>query len=185
MEQNNYHDELNKQNIRKLREILATLPPFCKQFFRGVDNIYGSRTKIAYAYDLGTFFHFLHEENAYCSTMEIRSFPLTLLDQITVTDLEEYMSYLRYYIKDGKEYTNDERGIMRKVATLKSFYNYFFRKEKIEKNPAALVQLPKRHDKTIIRFDPDEVAMFPASGTRTPYLEAISLVISPTIGICI
>ena len=50
MEQNNYHDELNKQNIKKLREILTTLPPFCKQFFRGVENIYGSRTKIAYAY---------------------------------------------------------------------------------------------------------------------------------------
>ena len=68
MEQNNYHDELNKQNIRKLREILTTLPSFCRQFFRGVDNIYGSRTKIAYAYDLRIFFDFLlykQEENCY------------------------------------------------------------------------------------------------------------------------
>ena len=30
------------------------------------------------------------------------------------------------YYKDGKEYTNDERGSVRKLASLKSFYNYFF-----------------------------------------------------------
>lgn len=155
-----YHVMVNKRNELKLRELQKELPEFCKEFFLGIEQSTQSRTRIAYAYDLGTFFHFLHEENPYCSKMEIRDFPLSLLDKITVTDVEEYMSYLRYYTKDGKEYTNDERGIMRKIASLKSFYNYFFRKEKIEKNPAALVQLPKRHDKAIIRFDIDEVAKF-------------------------
>ena len=155
-----YHVTVNKRNELKLRELLKELPEFCKEFFLGIEQTTQSRTRIAYAYDLGTFFHFLHEENSYCSKMEIRSFPLSLLDQITVSDLEEYMSYLRYYEKDGKEYTNDERGIMRKISTLKSFYNYFFRKEKIEKNPAALVSLPKLHEKNIVRFDIDEVAMF-------------------------
>ncbi len=155
-----YHVMVNKRNELKLRELQKELPEFCKEFFLGIEQATQSRTRIAYAYDLGTFFHFLHEENSYCAKMEIRDFPLSLLDRITVTDIEEYMSYLRYYTKDGKEYTNDERGIMRKIATLKSFYNYFFRKEKIEKNPAALVQLPKRHDKNIIRFDIDEAAMF-------------------------
>lgn len=155
-----YHVMVNKRNELKLRELQKELPEFCKEFFLGIEHETQSRTRIAYAYDLGTFFHFLHEENSYCAKMEIRDFPLSLLDKITVTDMEEYMSYLRYYTKDGKEYTNDERGIMRKVATLKSFYNYFFRKEKIEKNPAALVQLPKRHDKNIIRFEADEVALF-------------------------
>ena len=48
---------------------------------------------------------------------------------------------------------------MRKISSLKSFYNYFFRVEKIKTNPAALVQLPKLHDKEIIRLDIDEVAM--------------------------
>lgn len=155
-----YHVMVNKRNELKLRELQKELPEFCKEFFLGIEQTTQSRTRIAYAYDLGTFFHFLHEQNSYCAKMEIRSFPLSLLDRITVTDIEEYMSYLRYYTKDGKEYTNDERGIMRKIACLKSFYNYFFRKEKIEKNPAALVQLPKRHDKNIIRFEADEVALF-------------------------
>ena len=60
-ENKNYHDELNKKNILKLRELLAGLPPFCKQFFRGIEDVTASRTRIAYAYDLKVFFEFIHE----------------------------------------------------------------------------------------------------------------------------
>ena len=56
MENTNYHEDIDKKNILKLRKMIENLPPFCRQFFRGVDHIYGSRTKIAYAYDLGIFF---------------------------------------------------------------------------------------------------------------------------------
>ena len=155
-----YHDMVNKRNQLKLRELQKELPEFCKEFFLGIEQQTQSRTRIAYAYDLGIFFHFLHTQNAYCSKMEIQDFPIYILDMVTATDIEEYLSYLRYYVKDGKEYTNDERGLVRKLASLKSFYNYFFCKERIEKNPAALVKLPKRHEKTITRFDVDEVALF-------------------------
>ena len=87
-------------------------------------------------------------------------FRLEHLDQLTVTDLEEYMEYLKYrFNENNKEMINKERGIMRKISSLKSFYNYFFRVEKIKTNPAALVRLPKLHDKEIIRLDIDEVAM--------------------------
>lgn len=47
---------------------------------------------------------------------------------------------------------------MRKISSLKSFYNYFYHRELIKNNPAALVSLPKLHDKDIIRLDVDEVA---------------------------
>ena len=59
----NYHDELNKKNVLKLREILSTLPPFCRQFFRGMEDVTATRTRIAYAYDLRVFFEFIHETN--------------------------------------------------------------------------------------------------------------------------
>lgn len=68
-------------------------------------------------------------------------FRLEHLDQLTVTDLEEYMEYLKYrFNENNKEMINKERGIMRKISSLKSFYNYFFRVEKIKTNPAALVR---------------------------------------------
>lgn len=68
------------------------------------------------------------------------------------------MEYLSYYEKDGKDYSNDERGKARKLAALRSFYHYFYTSELIEKDVAALVSMPKLHQKAIIRLDPDEVA---------------------------
>lgn len=162
MEQNNYHDEINKQNIRKLREIITTLPPFCKQFFKGVDNIYGSRTKIAYAYDLRIFFDFLHQNHPYGKTMDILNYPLDILDKVKREDIEDYMEYLSLYSKETDDFesdiTNEERGKSRKLASLRSFYNYFFRNEMIQTNPASLVPMPKLHKKEIIRLEPNEVA---------------------------
>ncbi len=164
MEQQNYHDEINKQNIRKLREILTTLPPFCRQFFRGVENIYGSRTKLAYAYDLRIFFDFLHQNHSFGKTMEIIEYPLEILDKVKREDIEDYMEYLSLYNKTLEEnqetdVTNEERGKSRKLASLRSFYNYFFKNELIQTNPAALVSMPKLHTKEIIRLEPNEVAL--------------------------
>ena len=114
-ENTNYHDELNKKNILKLRELLAGLPPFCKQFFRGIEDTTASRTRIAYAYDLKVFFEFIHETNGVYRKKDIVDFPLSILDEIGREDIEEYMEYLSYYRKDGVEYTNDERGKKRKL----------------------------------------------------------------------
>lgn len=161
MEKNNtnYHEEINKKNIVHLRELLDTLPPFCSQYFRGMQEYTSSRTRIAYAYDLRVFFEYMHENNPGFQKMKIRDYPLEMLDQITRLDIEEYLEYCSYYIKDGKEYMNDERGKSRKLASLRSFYNYFFRNELIEKNPASLVPMPKLHQKEIVRLDADEVAI--------------------------
>ena len=140
--------------------MMKALPPFCAEFFRGIEPRTSTRTRIAYAYDLSVFFDFLKKENPVFAKMERMDFKLEQLDQITVTDLEEYMEYLKYrFNEQNHEIMNQERGIMRKISSLKSFYNYFFRTEKLTTNPAALVRLPKLHDKEIIRLDVDEVAL--------------------------
>ena len=155
----NYHDQKNADNMIKLREITATLPSFCKDFFLGIKDTTSTRTRLAYAYDLRIFFEFLHENNPVCSKMDITDIPISILDQIKPIDITEYLDYLSYYEKGDESITNDERGKQRKLASLRSFYNYFFRSEMIEKNPASLVQMPKLHKKEIIRLDPDEVAL--------------------------
>lgn len=155
----NYHDQQNIHNVQKMRAVMETLPSFCKQFFRGITEYTSARTRLAYAYDIRVFFEFLHDENAYCRKMEITEFPLSILERLTREDIEEYLEYLSYYEKDGKIYTNDERGKKRKLASLRSFYAYFYEAELIEKNPAALVPLPKMHEKEIVRLDADEVAI--------------------------
>mgnify|MGYP003069164828 FL=1 len=155
-----YYEQKDIENIKKLREMMTTLPPFCTEFFRGIEPRTSTRTRIAYAYDLSVFFDFLKKEKPVFSKMERMDLTLDYLDQISVTDLEEYMEYLKYRFNEhNQEIINKERGIMRKISSLKSFYNYFFRTEKLKTNPAALVQLPKLHEKEIIRLDIDEVAL--------------------------
>ena len=58
----NYHDQTNINNNLKLRTMLKELPSFCMMFFRGIEQTTSSRTRIAYAYDLGIFFTFIHKE---------------------------------------------------------------------------------------------------------------------------
>ncbi len=155
-----YHEQKDIENIKKLRKIIKELPSFCTEFFRGIEPRTSSRTRIAYAYDLTVFFDFLIKENPVFGKGSIKDIRLDDIDQLTVTDIEEYMEYLKYRFNEKEqEVTNKERGIMRKISSLKSFYNYYFRSEKIKNNPAALVQLPKLHEKEIIRLDIDEVAM--------------------------
>lgn len=158
MAENNYHDEVNKQNILKMRAVLDTLPRFCRTYFTGIQEHTASRTRLAYAYDLRVFFEYLHQENPACAKVDITDFKLELLEQIKRQDIEEYLNYISYYVKDGKEITNDERGKSRKLSALKSLYNYFYQNEQITVNPASLVQAPKIHDKQIIRLEPNEVA---------------------------
>ncbi len=156
---NNYHEEQNKLNTIKMRNVLAELPSFCKQFFRGIENNTSARTRLAYAYDLRVFFEYMKKNNSYCQKMEIKDFPLSILDSIKREDIEEYLEYVAYYQKDNREITNEERGKSRKLASLRSFYNYFYQSELIEKNPAALIPMPKLHQKEIVRLDADEVAL--------------------------
>ena len=160
MENNqNYHEQENKKNILLMREVLATLPPFCKRFFRGIENQTSARTRLAYAYDIRLFFEFLHETNGVYRKIDIVDFPLSIMDEIGKEDIEEYMEYLSLYVRDGQEITNNERGKARKLAALRSFYNYYFCSELIKSNPASLVPMPKLHEKEIIRLDPNEVAI--------------------------
>ena len=63
----------------------------------------------------------MHDSNPVFRKIPIQEYPLELLDQITRLDIEEYLEYCTYYVKDGKEYMNDERGKARKLASLRSF----------------------------------------------------------------
>ena len=109
LDEKNYHDEQNKQNILKMRAVLETLPPFCKTFFRGIEEYTSARTRLGYAYDIRLFFEYLHEQNALCKNMEIKDLPFSLLDELTHLDIEEYLDYISLYQKAGKDITNAER----------------------------------------------------------------------------
>lgn len=152
-----YYDTLTAKQIIKLRELIKTLPPFAKDFFRAIDSTTQVRTRIAYAYDLRVFFHFLIDENPAYKHYSVTDFKLSDLEQIESVDLEEYMEYLKIYETNEKHMQNTEQGVFRKMSTLRSFYAYFYKRQLITKNPTLFVDMPKIHEKNIIRLEPDEV----------------------------
>ncbi len=154
-----FHEQTDVELTLKLREVLKTLPPFTRDYFRAIEPVSTSRTRISYAYDIRIFFQFLLEENPSLKDKTMSDLTVDLLDQITALDVEEYMEYLKVYKGiDEKTNTNGERGIKRKLSSLRSFYNYYFKREMIHTNPLALIDMPKLHEKDIIRLDAGEVA---------------------------
>ena len=155
-----YHDQVTIKNTLKLREVLKTLPPFAKDYFRAIEPVSSARTRISYAYDIRIFFNFLLSENPSLRNKQMSDLTVDILDQIQAVDIEEYMEYLKVYdsAEDERLQTNGERGLKRKMSALRSFYAYYFKREMIRSNPTLLVDMPKLHDKEIVRLDADEIA---------------------------
>ena len=154
-----YHEQTYIDNTLRLREILKTMPPFVRDYFRAIEPKSSAKTRISYAYDIRVFFHFLMENNPVYKDYTMDQFTVKDLERIEPVDIEEYQEYLKVYTgSEDKQITNTEKGLARKMSALRSFYAYFFKHQVIEKNPALLVDMPKLHDKAIIRLDTDEVA---------------------------
>lgn len=153
-----YHEQTDIDNTLKLREVLKTIPPFCKDYFRAISPTTTTKTRISYAYDIRIFFQFLLDENPSLRNKTMDDLTVDVLDQIKALDLEEYLEYLKVYNNGEKLETNGERGLKRKISALRSFYAYYFRREMIKTNPTVLIDVPKIHQKSIIKLDTDEVA---------------------------
>ena len=155
-----YHDQVTIDNVRKLREVLQTLPAFARDYFRAIEPTTSARTRISYAYDIRIFFNFLLTENPAFKGKTMSDITVDVLDQIQAVDIEEYQEYLKVYdsAEDNRLQTNGERGLKRKLSALRSFYTYYYKRERIKTNPTLLVDMPKLHEKEIIRLDIDETA---------------------------
>ena len=161
MKERTYYEEKNIENIKKLRELEKQLPRFLTTYFRGIEPYTESRTRIAYAIDLKSFFEYIKTSNPIYNEKNINDFEFSILTSLQASDIEEYLQYLKYYItSDGKEMTNSAVGIKRKLSAVRSMYNYFHTHKMINENPTLQVKMPKIHEKNIIRMDENEVAEF-------------------------
>ena len=76
MNEKAYYESVNTKNELKLRELQKELPPFCREFFIGMKASVSSRTLLAYAYDLGIFFDFIHQNNPICAKKPVNEFTI-------------------------------------------------------------------------------------------------------------
>ncbi|MDO4312905.1 MAG: tyrosine-type recombinase/integrase [Eubacteriales bacterium] len=156
----NYHEQTKIDYTLRLRELLKTLPPFARDFFRAMESTSSIRTRVNYAYDIRVFYHYLMENNPIYRNYSVEQFGPADLEHLEPVDIEEYMEYLKVYKRDDDELmTNGEKGLARKMSALRSYYGYYYKHQIITKNPTLLVDMPKQHEKAIIRLDTDEVAL--------------------------
>lgn len=154
---NNYYLDRNRNNMRKLNEMLAELPAFCSIFFIGIQDTTTPLTRLNYAVDLKTFFNYIVTYEQDFLNREVKSLTLNDIDIIDSRLIERFLGYLSYYDKDnGEVLSNGERGKLRKLSTLRAFFKYFFNKDMIKANVASKVASPKQHEKPIIRLEPQE-----------------------------
>lgn len=150
----NYFLERNTKNRRGLANYLQDLPSFCFEYFLGIESKTSPLTRLNYAMDLCVFFDYLSK---WKFGKPVKEITLDDLSKVKSDDIEMFLSYLSFYVYKDKEYHNGERGKVRKLSSVRSFFKYFFNKDKLPFNVASKIETPKLHEKEIIRLETDEV----------------------------
>ena len=153
MKQTDFFKQREIDCINRLENIIKTLPYYVRDFFIGVELRTSPLSRLNYAYDLRVFFDFLSKK---VFNKKIDSIELGDLAMLTASDIEYFLSYLSNYQINGKLERCTETGKARKLSTLRAFYKYFFNKNLLPANIPAKVNMPKIHEKEIIRLDSNE-----------------------------
>ena len=154
-----YFEQRDNDNTQLIRKMLSTLPMSCSDFIRNIESMTSTLTRIAYLRDLKLFFEYLTHEVPEFSDKQIAAISDRDLDAITGRQIDLYGDYLTLYYKDDDTILkNGEQGKMRKLSALRSYFQYMFKNHRISSNVATLIDLPKLHEKLILRLDSDEVS---------------------------
>ena len=150
-----YFENRNEICRSTVEEILTELPPYAADYFIGIENNTAALTRKNYAYDLRIFFDFLSKK--IFRKKDPRDITLGDLESLRADDIERFTSYLSSYDFRGKHFNCKESAKARKLAAVRSFYKYFFRRDRIDCDVASKVPMPKLHEKEIIRLERNEM----------------------------
>ena len=123
----------------------------------GMEYLTTPLTRVGYANDLKIFFEFLTSNISEFIGKKPEDLTVSDLEKVTATHLEMFLDYLNIYKVGKKTFRNGEKAKSRKLSSVRSLLKYFFKREKVSKNVAALVDTPKLHESEIIRLEVDEV----------------------------
>ena len=158
-----YHAQADAQRMERLRQLEKDLPVLCTDFFRAIAQTTSTLTRLSYAYDFRLFFQYLTQENPLFSDKEPRFLDEKDFAKVKARDISGYQDFLsQYYTVDAqngeeKLVQNHELGIMRKLSSLRSLFDYLFKQGLLESNVTTLIELPKIHEKPILRLEADEM----------------------------
>ena len=153
-----YHLEKDAENLEKIHELLLLMPSFVRSFDTSLSNRnLSTRTRLGYMYDLNMFFVYLTHVSQFEGKKPL-DFVLSDLDLVSRQDVENYLSTFDRSQRDKEGYANKaDRVKARRLASLRSFYNYFCKGGEIRTNPAAVTASPSLKKKEVVSLTPEEV----------------------------
>lgn len=132
----------------KIVELLDDLPSCCQSFIYGRGTNTQSSTRYGYASDLNYFIRWLVDNNPRFVDREIKSLTIQDLASLSRDEMNIFMAH--YHSK------HSERSTARKRASLSAFYEYFIADDKIQRNPAAICERVKVHQKMPVYLTNEE-----------------------------
>ncbi len=120
------------------------IPEYARNYLFYLLNVRNLSDKTVYEYylDLRTFFRYVaqlknitNEDNF--DLIDASECPSNMIENLTLNDLYTYLNYVR----EGRD--NGIRARMRKISSLKSFYNYLCKNSVIDINPTLYLEAPK------------------------------------------
>ena len=163
-----YHDAAQTSMNERLQLFLQELPDVCSDFFLSIEPTTSISTRLSYAYDLRTFFHYVIHIKPELNASSANELSMDVFESLTKRDFELYARYLKSYNTEEtdtetghvlkRHFINHDVSIKRKYSSLRVFFRFLFAEGFITSDKVALVSLPKLHEHAIIRLDIDEVA---------------------------
>ena len=162
-----FHTEHSFKINSRIQAIQRELPMACTDFFRSILQTTTALTRLAYAYDLRLFFRYLCDELVTFANSVPAHLKPADLERVTARDIAGFQEYLQMYARPVETnetgadspilVQNNELGIMRKLCSVRSFFEFLFKSELISSNVTTLISLPRKREKPILYMEPDEV----------------------------
>ena len=180
-----YKEVMEQKYRARITYLLSELPSYCEGFQKFVNAQCTLHTSVQYLNDVYTFFRFLESNNSTISSVGIRNVSLSQLESLTGDDFDEYLLWLNAYKFDADnpdetEKRNNDTTKRRKMVSLRMFFKYLYKRQKIDTNPIEQATQPraKKQLTSNIRILDDEELRFFLEAFDEAYDEANDAVFS-------
>lgn len=150
-----YFKQRDEKNLRTIDELLSELPEFVGQFIIGISSQTSVLTRLNYTTDIRIFFLYLIKTKYF--NKNLSELAPHDIEDLSPHDIERFIDGLSSYSLNGKRLSCGEKAKERKLSSIRSLYKYLYKKEIIQSNVTLKVDMPKLHDKPIVRLETDEV----------------------------
>lgn len=144
-----YQNNLQIDLSLKTQEIVKELPDFMSKFFKDLKTKgMSERTRLEYAHDMKRFFEFVSEQAGF-KDKDLNSMKASdVFDVLTFDDIQEYLDTLNFIMvkNDNGKYVPElakPTTKSRRISSLRSVYNFYYKIGEIKNNMANLFDLPK------------------------------------------